>query len=543
MRGPVVAALVIVLTIGACGDNLEVNATSPSPSPPSAEAGGPRCADRTLFVSASTGNDGNDGCSSDKPLKTISAAIGRAKTTGATDHQAKVCAGVYPEALILDHPLSLRGGYDCFNWRRADDFGYPNLPTNPETKIEASAGDVALLIKSPAITRATEVEGLTVVGPAGVSILGGAAPLIRNCLVRGTTTGVSVEEASPSLTDSKISAGSVAVDVKSSTLTAANQNALVGLDIASSQAAESHWAGIRVGEGSEVEIFQARIRGGAVTCPAEAQACSSTGVRGRPQSKIRVERSRIAAGEITNPIAASRTAAVFATQSTMTLINNMLHSGSVGYTPQPETQAVLLEGCPSPRVFNNTLFATGTGLRTAAIYLLGATTDAVVQNNILGSTLGHGVAVLFDECAGNITKIENNAGVNVRGAARSMCSTNLKIDQEIPSIGWFQLNEPTRQNNVALVETCAVDDADRCTKCNASATCVTELIAGWNPSQSDSGLTALFSPAGWKLLPTATCRIAKPATPLPTTSEDAFGAARTSPISMGAHEQEDCSAP
>jgi hypothetical protein len=548
MRAYVVAssaigAMLFIQLIGACGDSLEVNPTPPASENDAAPEAGPRCVDKTLFVSASNGNDGNDGCSSDKPLKTISAAIGRAKTNGATDHQAKVCAGVYPEPIILDHPLTIRGGYDCFNWKRAENFGYPNLPSNPETKIEVTTGDVAFAIKSTAITRAVEVEGLTINGPASaLAITNGATPVIQHCVVRGNGTGILIEDASPQLMKSKISAGSVALEIKKATLkAAASETGLSDLEISAFQEANTTWAGIRVNDGSDVEITDTRIKGGIVACPANTD-CNSIGVHALSRTKVRIERARIAAGEIRNPNAKSRTVAVYGRESEMNLINNMLHSGSFGYVEMPETQAVVLDSCPSPRVFNNTLFATGSSLRGGAIFLAGSTTDAIVQNNILGSVRGNGIAFIFDRCLNTITSFENNAGVNVRGAALSVCATGGN-DIELLLISQFQGSQPRFKNNVSLVQPCAPApflDANSCSKCASTDTCVTELIANFNPEKSDSGITALFSPDGWKLLPSATCRIAKASPPLNTADKDAFGTLRLTPFSIGAHEQELC---
>jgi hypothetical protein len=158
----------------------------------------PGCADKKVYVST-TGDDANDGCTVTHPMKSIGAAIARVKAIGAKDHAVTVCRGGYKErALVIDYPVSLRGGYECSQFTRTKDFGYPLFDAATETNIDDGNEGVdrfTLTVKGAAVTRAVVVDGFTINGATSgdarsiaVSVQAGAAVTLTDLKVVGGGT-------------------------------------------------------------------------------------------------------------------------------------------------------------------------------------------------------------------------------------------------------------------------------------------------------------------------------------------------------------------
>jgi hypothetical protein len=144
----------------------------------------PGCAGKIIHVSQATGDDANDGCTPDRAMKTIGAAIAFATTVKAVGHAIHVCKGTYDEpGLTLPYPVSLQGSYNCTTWSRAADFGYGpdchGLPLGPgcfpatnETVVtnSAPAGPaVALAVSGAAIDDAVTIDGFVFRAPPPVA--------------------------------------------------------------------------------------------------------------------------------------------------------------------------------------------------------------------------------------------------------------------------------------------------------------------------------------------------------------------------------------
>src|SRR5262249_13159708 len=143
-----------------------------------------------------TGDDTNDGCTSDRPKKTIAAAVAFVRALGAEAHTIRVCQGDYAEnALLLDYPVSLLGGYSCATWSRSD----ASPPVTTVTAADPEAQSAALQIQGMEITTDVTVDGFTFNAPsAGAGIRGeavfvrvGASPTLTNNVMRGGGTQVS----------------------------------------------------------------------------------------------------------------------------------------------------------------------------------------------------------------------------------------------------------------------------------------------------------------------------------------------------------------
>ncbi|MCB9883527.1 MAG: FG-GAP repeat protein [Planctomycetes bacterium] len=81
-------------------------------------------ADRTIYVSALTGSNANSGLDPLRPVATLDHAYQLAIALGDPANYVPyprilVAAGTYREALRIDHPIDMSGGYDSQTWARA----------------------------------------------------------------------------------------------------------------------------------------------------------------------------------------------------------------------------------------------------------------------------------------------------------------------------------------------------------------------------------------------------------------------------------------
>jgi hypothetical protein len=115
----------------------------------------------TLYVSTQ-GDDESDGLSPETPKKTIAAALHAARLDPAIEG-IQVCGGSYAEdELLLDVPVSLRGGFDCASWMRSDDHGWPSFDPTHETVVEPADDRGAVLrVEGSKVDRTVLIDGFT----------------------------------------------------------------------------------------------------------------------------------------------------------------------------------------------------------------------------------------------------------------------------------------------------------------------------------------------------------------------------------------------
>ena len=318
----------------------------------------PGCPEPILYVSP-TGLETNDGCTPKRSKATIGGAIARVATLKLRKHAVHVCRGVYPEALTLSYPVSLRGGYECSSFKRTDKFGFGKIEGVAatgfdrvnESKIEAPPSAAAgLVVTGAAVDRSVTIEGFTITGRAAsttgaaLSIEGGASPTVQqNEIVGGDagaaaatmlgTYGVTVRGGSaPLLTKNRIKggAGKGAFVGSMGVLLAADAGAaaVVTNEIQSGAGMSAGIGGIGVAAQTQSKLIgESAIRGNAIssdgatgTIPAidvslnggevdlsdnvisvgsvvcAAAVCSSTAVRVDTVSTVRITGNRVHAG-------------------------------------------------------------------------------------------------------------------------------------------------------------------------------------------------------------------------------------------------------
>lgn len=538
------------------------------------EAGAPPCL--TIFVAPGTGNDTRTGCESSVPVKTLAHAIVRAKAAGAKEIRA--CAGVFDEpGLLLDAPISLRGGYDCATWQRPAGFGYPQLGGTAETRVVrtdlATVGASTFAVEGAAITRETHIEGLTFDGPTSGSesvalvLRGGASPSVHEVIARGGATartagvgaigmevrgggspeihrakifgglgtsdvnqagygaaGLHISGSSPAVHDCTIDSSSTAVAAigvlidGGSKLTGAN--AFSRNKIEFSKADTVALGLLANGPGDEVEVLDNVIGHGALGCTNTLHACVASAVLIQGGSKATIRRNRIAGGEI--PVGAtelgSQTTGIFILDAASALVeNNQIASGNEAAVTTIQAAGIRAYRTPSLSIRHNTIIGGDGG--SYALILADGLPSARVDRNILGGPTGLGIGMFLTSCASpagtTLASFSGNVFLELSTLViDNQCGTPV-ILQDLPAV-----------ENSPNIPTPTPTHSSRHTG---------PLIAG-----GATKVTLLTT--GWKLMAAAPCAVAKP--PLvpgvPGVDVDAFGNPRTAPTSTGAHEIEAC---
>ncbi len=159
-----------------------------------------------IYVDAANGSDANDG-GLGHAKQTITAAINAAAAAGYASPAAeiRVCSGTYSEAVVLNTPISLKGGYNCADGGRPAlcfdpafaDAGYfrPDAPAGT-TSITAPFGvspTLSLDGTSQLIPKVVSLDGFRIVGAfdggssQAVRVLGAVEAEISNNSISGGT--------------------------------------------------------------------------------------------------------------------------------------------------------------------------------------------------------------------------------------------------------------------------------------------------------------------------------------------------------------------
>jgi len=159
MRNPI--ALGMLLLLGACSifGTDPPPAPDPAPTPPPQDpatnatppvTGAPLVG---VFVSSSHGRDEASGNSSSEALKTLAAAIQKAKERR---QRVLACAETYTESVVLADGVSMFGSFDCSTvdaWRPSNARARVNAPTSPA-------------LVATGITQETRLDGFEIAAPS-----------------------------------------------------------------------------------------------------------------------------------------------------------------------------------------------------------------------------------------------------------------------------------------------------------------------------------------------------------------------------------------
>jgi hypothetical protein len=274
---------------------------------------------------------------------------------------------------------------------------------------------------------------------------------------------------------------------------------------------------------------------------------------------VRLAQNRIYGGDLSNPNAPDlgfRVGAWIEGAASVVVENNMIHGGvaEVGFAEGSPSFALALREVDAPIVRHNTLYSGPSGFPTVgtALKTYVDVTGAVIENNILAADGGWNEPIYAEECAstGVFASLRHNLFLDTHdpsnpdgldqvfgygGDAQGSCSPWQGFDTVDALAAHLAASGVPASGNFRLRADCGGEGA--CIPwagCEAttSLACLQSVFDGW--SASDNGLGTLFSD-GWRLVPAIPCAVAESALDL-SLAADLFGAPRTAPPSIGAHE-------
>lgn len=573
------------------------------------------CPGNAMYVSVDGGDDSNSGCSPCFPKATLGAALSTLRAASAPDaggsplpagFSLRVCKGLYSDtSLLLDLPVSMRGGYDCTTWTRTGSQGWPTFDKVNETVIRN--GDVSkqvdsLRVSGSAVDASVTIEGFTIVGwqaaapvanSKALGVYGGAAPKITGNLIQGgaskgsgggggldniASTGLWLEQASPEVTQNQIHGGSGSVaDYGSAGVLvrgASSKPKIHGNEIhgGSGSGQDDGSIGLRVienaslteaggnpitgnviwtGTGTDDSLFGLSAGGVVLNTPAELvgnsirgeqQAGSNTRVCGvRVYGAGVVARNRIHAG------GGTAATGVWAEGSGARIENNMIHSGyGAG-----GLQGVWIQG-NGVQLLHNTIFSyQPSNTQLVEQVRIESGSGAVIRGNILIAQvfpLSTGIRSKVCLANGAITALHDNVFLNNDTLAEfqvSNCAGTATVVTQLQSP--INAAGGTASGNIYYKGPggCAglPTGCNELDACSGAAGKTLECFQQLFTGWTGDGTSELFA-TGWRLKPSsAPCTIAR-ASANASVARDLFDTTRTIHLSQGAHEHDGpCFAP
>jgi hypothetical protein len=451
---------------------------------------------------------------------------------------------------------------------------------------------------APVVSNCEIIGGSTisVTGPGsvGLAIESGAKPEIRANQIDGGTgstyasesvgrAGIHVDGATPYLHDNAVTGGAAApkpsYGIGSAALVLRDagplteaagrpvwRNTFHGGDAIGQEDGVAS-AGVLLLGGTEVDLVENSIRPGRSL----GKAVQLRGVESRSSGALRISQCRIFGGDpnSADPSQGFRVGAMINGAESALIENSMIYGGVPidGYSGPSPSFAVALANVTGATLRHNTLYSGPSGFPTVGTVLHAnhGVTGTVVQNNLMANAAGWSEPFYIEPCAsfGTFERVQNNLLFNL---GKPVPNVMAQVYGYGPSplgscYGWqsfanlddlsshFLTNcSPTTpgpctsfggtkvDGNRVLRSEC--DGESGCIPwqaCDAAALpCLQSVIEGW--STSDNGLSTLFGP-GWKLAADLPCAVTQSSLDL-SVPFDLFGTPRTTPASMGAHEQD-----
>ncbi|OJY16688.1 MAG: hypothetical protein BGO98_10825 [Myxococcales bacterium 68-20] len=558
------------------------------------------CRDRVLHVSGE-GNDGNDGCTKDRPIRTISAAIALAATQRLERHELHVCRGIYSESsgFRLAYPVSIRGGYNCATWTRGDRFGKAGAFADINTTELVSASTTTLTVAGEAVTRDVIVEGLTIDGPregtetgVALAVTDGASPMLTELVLRGGATtsasavgsvalrflsgargelkdslvdggggtgtvgsiGVSVVDAQPLLHDNVIDAGegtgstigavAVQVDGGEKSFATLEKNHITWRRPTAALANISAVVGIRV-DGGGVDATRNVVRGGTSAC---AQPwCFVMGVElvSAVRSKLRL--NAITLGGLVSPpnptaAAAYRFGVRMLGDGTQPaeIIGNVIHAGGDGLPANIFPIGMDVLAGDGHVIQANTILSAAPGSTRWGVRV-GAGAVYIAKNVSLTGNLfvGADSSILHASCTGSsFAAIKNNLFVAPANAATTFAdAAGVGCGGTFPYPAGMEAQDPTRRSGNRAIRPACVN-----THCVPNVACTDLATCAQQVFSAwdtpSFGRATVEGPEGLRLRSDGLCAVNNGGDA--PSAFDINGRMRTAPFSFGAAEEDSC---
>ncbi|MEO7113209.1 MAG: hypothetical protein ABI183_22410 [Polyangiaceae bacterium] len=434
-------------------------------------------------------------------------------------------------------------------------------------------------IQNDQIVGGTFSEATAAQASIGVQISAGASPEIMTSTIDGgggTTTssstssigsvGISIasDSGSPSIHGASISGGSgsalvgdgsigIAVNGGSfATINAIRQNTISGGtgNVVISGVAS---VGIVSVASGNVELDANDILGGSGSCAKATGNCSMFGIVAGVGSLI-LRGNKIYGGDATGSVNGGSAGVTVSGLKSFIAENNMIHGGNKdGSATHGSTAGIQLTQTAAPSMRSNTIYSGNcgsTGTASAADIVIQPQVSAIVATNNLFATSGSRDTALLVSCTPNLmTSFQNNVAlaptdiVVYSGGGSGTCGATAQSYTTMKNSELFLVGTaspaPTVSANQRLLATaaqCGLDTSCTATTgCDVATDCNAAVLTGW--TATDSGFTILQNP-GWKI--NALCPVSHGGLDISATLKaDFYGAARTSPLSVGADENDD----
>jgi hypothetical protein len=428
----------------------------------------PGCPDHTVYVSAD-GNDNASGCTPATPKRTVGAAIALLKTLAAQKHEVHMCRGQYDEAVVLDYPTSILGGYECSTWKRSTSYGAPTFDGVNESVILGTALAAPLTATS---VEGVTIDGLTLHARDATSVRLAAAVVQSRAKLKITNTkaigGAGDAKDSPAsaglvvdtdafadvasavidgggaknssnggygsagifltskgggihVTESRITGGGGVVTggtgsigvlalggSSPSSIERSNVDGGSGHVVAGSA---SYGIGFFSGTASDLRVADSVIAGGSSGC---SKNCSITGLSTTAIGKVTLTGNRISGGEVKSELFGdiSYTGMHLSDYASADVQNNSVFSGNTKESFSAAAAAIVLTRGGSALVANNT-FAIGPSKTSVGSVVVASSKTATFANNLFfdAAAASTGAAVDLDACDGRTYALRNNAWV------------------------------------------------------------------------------------------------------------------------------------
>lgn len=549
--------------------------------------GGP-CSDCILYVDPTAAGGGN-GCSPTAPLNTITQAISVAKSYKVKGYEVHACAGSYMEGpLLLDYPVSLRGGYDCTRFERPPSFGYPNWISSQTIILPSVNQGLPETLAIAGIGGETIVDGLTVVAPKGgslsygvalkdasptladVDVIGGQAsvisggilvdggtPTITRCAATGgtspTSLGLVVTAGTPKIVENKIAGGAgadLAVGLGVLTddavdLTGPNSiedNAITGGAPFATTVSYGVWVA-----GKSVAVATASIDLEGNTVDAGFSAGGLRGIGVYTTGKVKLSKNRVTGGHSQGKVGGAVVGVESTSSAAIELTNNMIHGGDPGQvasTAITTNGAVVIDTKGAAVLAHNTIEGGQDGLVLPFAVALQNGAFHIV-NNVVASTGGAQTSglVVAQPCQTAIVELNDNLFFDATFLATFYYNpTCMNTPVNATTISELEAGVGLLYAGAGVVVSGNRSIAGNCTdKCASIPQCEMmahpclegQLFEKWG---GNDGADTLMT-TGWKLGPGVACSITQCGAVVADVPLDLYGTKRDAPVSAGAHER------
>ncbi|MBX3186907.1 MAG: hypothetical protein KF819_07830 [Labilithrix sp.] len=298
---------------------------------------------------------------------------------------------------------------------------------------------------------------------------------------------------------------------------------------------------------ADVDITGSKIDGGAGTCGGD---CGVTGVSVTTKGRVKIHDNRVYGGDIVpDTVQNLRFTGMRVLDAAVADVqNNFVFSGNGTNRYATAATAFNVDRGNTAFVANNT-FALGPSLASGGNVVTAQATKATFANDVFirARTTGSLAAVSLDACNPRTYELRGNAWVGFADAAlllsidrtetttctRGAITATTTDALETAAAGAF--GEASVGGNRRVAATCGADV--KCTAvaaCSTAVGCLQATLTTW-----DTRTAGDLIEGGWKLKDGVVCGLSRGGLDLAgLLATDGFGAARTSPRSIGAHEHD-----